>query len=58
MIHGVFFRDTKFFNYWGRIPKELTDNGATIYYGNQPSAAPTADSAEFIANRIKEMLQK
>ena len=23
LVHGVFFRDTRFFNYWGRIPGEL-----------------------------------
>ena len=23
MVHGVFFRDFKYFNYWGRVPAEL-----------------------------------
>ncbi len=55
MVHGVFFRDTRFFNYWGRIPKELETNGATIFYGNQPSAASVAESAEYIKNRINEI---
>lgn len=45
LVHGVFFRDTKYFNYWGRIPKELETNGATIFYGNHSSAASIADSA-------------
>lgn len=27
MVHGVFFRDSQYFNYWGRIPKELERNG-------------------------------
>ena len=58
LVHGVFFRDTKFFNYWGRIPKELEINGATIYYGNHPSAASVADSAVFIKDRILEILEK
>ena len=43
MVHGVFFRDFKYFNYWGRIPEELEANGATIFYGNQPSADAVAD---------------
>ena len=30
MVHGVFFRDFKHFNYWGRIPDELEKNGATV----------------------------
>ena len=32
LVHGVFFRDWRYFNYWGRIPTELMRNGATIYY--------------------------
>ena len=35
MVHGVFFRDFRCLNYWGRIPKELRRNGATVYYGQQ-----------------------
>lgn len=56
LVHGVFFRDTKYFNYWGRVPKELETNGATLFYGNHPSAASIADSAEFLKNRILEVL--
>ena len=56
MVHGVFFRDTKYFNYWGRIPKELEANGARIFYGNHSSAASVADSAAQIKERIAEVL--
>jgi len=56
MVHGVFFRDTKFFNYWGRIPYELERNGAKIYYGNHSSAASIADSAAELKERIEEIL--
>ena len=31
MVHGVFFRDFEHLNYWGRVPQELIDNGATIF---------------------------
>jgi len=58
MVHGVFFRDFKYFNYWGRIPKELETNGATIFYGNQPSAASVADSAAVLKERILQILAK
>jgi triacylglycerol lipase len=58
LVHGVFFRDSKFFNYWGRIPKELETNGATIYYGNHPSAASVAESAQFLKERILQILEK
>ena len=56
MVHGVFFRDTKFFNYWGRIPKELERNGAQIFYGNHPSASSVADSAAMLKERVVEIL--
>ncbi len=56
MVHGVFFRDTKYFNYWGRIPKELERNGAQIFYGNHSSAASIAGSAEELAARIRQIL--
>lgn len=56
LVHGVFFRDSDFFNYWGRIPKELEQNGATIYYGNHQSAASIADSAAELTERIKEIV--
>ncbi len=56
LVHGVFFRDTRFFNYWGRIPKELKTNGATVFYGNHSSAASVADSAAELRDRILEVL--
>lgn len=56
LVHGVFFRDRKFLNYWGRIPKELEINGARIYYGNHQSAASVADSAKELAERIKKIV--
>ena len=56
LVHGVFFRDTKYFNYWGRIPKELETNGASIFYGNHSSAASVADSAAELKERIDEIL--
>lgn len=55
-VHGVFFRDTKLFNYWGRIPKELERNGATVYYGQHQSASSVADSAQELADRIKRLV--
>ncbi len=58
LVHGVFFRDTKFFNYWGRIPGELQANGAQIFYGNHPSAASVSESAEYIKTRIDEILEQ
>ncbi len=56
LVHGVFFRDTKYFNYWGRIPGELEANGAKIFYGNHHSASSVADSADELKSRIAEIL--
>lgn len=56
LIHGVFFRDSRFLDYWGRIPAELKRNGAAVHYGNHGSAASVADSAEEIAERIREIV--
>lgn len=58
MVHGVFFRDNKAFNYWGRVPKQLEQNGATIYYGEHQSALSIAASAEELAARIAAIVEK
>ncbi len=58
LVHGVFFRDFRFFNYWGRIPAELKKNGAVVYYGNQQSAASVERCGEELTRRIKEVLQE
>lgn len=58
MVHGVFFRDLRSFNYWGRVPADLEKNGARIYYGNQESAASIDDCGKHIAARIKEIVDE
>ena len=57
LVHGVFFRDFRYVNYWGRIPKELQRNGATVHYGQQQSAAAVEDSGRELADRIRQMLK-
>ncbi len=54
MVHGVFFRDLRLFNYWGRIPEELEKNGAKIFYGSQQSA----DSVEGCAGELKAKIDE
>lgn len=58
LVHGVFFRDFRFPNYWGRIPTELIENGAIIYYGNHQSASSIEESARELSQRIKEIVKK
>lgn len=57
LVHGVFFRDFRYLNYWGRIPKELEKNGAAVYYGKHQSALSVEESAEEINERIKEIVE-
>lgn len=58
MVHGVFFRDFKYINYWGRIPNELRKNGATVYFGNHQSALPVNLSGAELAERIKNICKE
>lgn len=55
LVHGTGFRDdNKFYNYWGRIPRALTDRGARVFYGGQDSWGNIEKNAEI----IKESLHK
>ncbi len=58
MVHGIFFRDWQFFNYWGRIPAALKKNGAQVYYGKQQSAQSIAASAAELAEQMRAVLQE
>ena len=58
MVHGVFFRDFKHFNYWGRVPADLELNGARIYYGDQESAASVDDCGKHLAAKIKQIVDE
>lgn len=58
LVHGVFFRDFRYFNYWGRIPKQLEENGGKVYYGNQQSAASVAECGQELFDRIKEIIKE
>ena len=56
MLHGVGFRDIKYLNYWGRIPKELIKNGATVYYGHQEAWGTIEANAEDVKKKILEIV--
>ncbi len=58
LVHGIFFRDWHFFNYWGRIPAALIRNGAEIYYGKQQSSGSVARSAEEIRETILKVIKE
>lgn len=58
MVHGVFFRDFRYFNYWGRIPAALECNGATVFYGNHQSAAAVEVSGQELSERILQIINE
>ena len=57
-VHGVFFRDSKLFNYWGRVPAALQAHGAVIYYGQHQSALSVKESARELSYRIKLIVER
>lgn len=57
LIHGMGFRDTKLINYWGRIPKVLTENGAKIYYGYQDSNGSIEGNAKQLEKSLLHALK-
>lgn len=58
MVHGVFFRDFRYLNYWGRIPEALQKNGAAVFYGNHQSAASVDQSGQEISERILQIIEE
>ena len=57
MVHGIFFRDWQYFNYWGRVPAELIRNGAVVHYGNQQSSLSVLESAKELSEQIKQIVK-
>ena len=58
MVHGIGFRDLKYINYWGRIPKTLIKNGARIYYGNQEAFGTVENNANDVKEEIFKILKE
>ena len=58
LIHGTGFRDYRYFNYWGRIPKALKAEGADIYYGYQDCWGTIEYNAGIIKNNVLDIILK
>lgn len=58
LVHGVGFRDSRHFNYWGRIPRELMRYGVSIYYGNQEAFGTIEYNGEDIKKKILEVIKE
>ena len=56
LVHGVGFHDWKAFNYWGRIPRALQEQGAVILYGEQDSWATVEYNADILKNNLNKYL--
>jgi len=56
LIHGTGFRDRKHLNYWGRIPKSLEMQGATLFYGHQDSWGSIENNAGVIKDNLEKIL--
>jgi len=56
LVHGTGFRDYKYINYWGRIPKALENEGAKVFYSKQDAWGNIEDNAQTIKNSILEIL--
>lgn len=58
MLHGVGFRDFKYINYWGRIPKQLIKNGAEVYYGHQEALGTIESNGYMVKDKILEIIEQ
>ncbi|MCI8727324.1 MAG: triacylglycerol lipase [Hungatella sp.] len=58
LVHGVGFRDFHYFNYWGRIPRELVRNGAKVYYGHQEAWGTVEDNGQILKDKIMEIVRE
>lgn len=57
LLHGMGFRDGKIC-YWGRIPRVLEKNGASIFYGFQDANASVMKNAQTIAVSLEKALSE
>lgn len=58
LLHGIGFRDLRYFNYWGRIPLLLGKHGAKIYYGHQKAWGTIEENTAVIAQTIDHALEE
>lgn len=56
MVHGIGFRDLRYFNYWGRIPLILKKHGAKVSYGHNKAWGSLEENARLIAANIDKVL--
>ena len=58
LVHGFGFRDRKRLNYWGRIPKLLTETGCKVFYGGQDSSATIEVNSLILKRKVESILEE
>lgn len=58
LVHGVGFRDLHYFNYWGRVPRELVRNGARVYYGHQEAWGTIEENGKVLKDKIFAIMKE
>lgn len=57
-VHGAGMRDSKYRNYWGRIPKTLQQQGVVVGYGNQDSWGTIEHNALTLKDNLKNYIEQ
>lgn len=58
LVHGMGFRDSRYLNYWGRIPAKLEEHGCRVFYGNQDSNGTVESNGAYLADKIRQIINE
>jgi len=58
LVHGLGFRDRKLLNYWGRIPKALQAEGATVLYSHQDAWGTIEHNAATVKRAVLAAMEE
>ena len=56
LVHGTGFRDKTLLDYWGRIPRALSVEGAKVFYSHQDAWGTIEHNAEMVKRAVKAVL--
>ena len=58
-VHGIIAHDrSRYFNFWGRIPKTLKEKGIQVFMGNTDSWGSCDSNAVILKNNIEKILSE
>lgn len=58
LVHGIGFRDLKYFNYWGRIPGRLARYGGRVWYGCQQAWGTIENNAAALKQTVCQVMEQ